>query len=222
MTANLNFLATFILVALMLPSGAFGQVPPAVTGETVVVMTHPPDPLERRQTTTDETVVVMTPPKVYPSDPPEGPRTTTVRPVRPLPATTLMPDKLVMTLGNGGWIDEHRMLFEGYRRSGTRVELRGPCYSACTMITAYVAKDKLCIAPGTFFAFHAARAGEGNSQQLVPETTAQMYRMQPPEIRNWIDHNGGHDKLPLHGFWTMYDRELWAMGYPQCPPINNQ
>jgi hypothetical protein len=63
MTANLNFLATFILVALMLPSGAFGQVPPAVTGETVVVMTHPPDPLERRQTTTDETVVVRTRPR---------------------------------------------------------------------------------------------------------------------------------------------------------------
>jgi len=57
MTANLNFLTTFILVALMLPSGALGQVPPAVMGETVVVMTHPPDPLERPQTTTDETVV---------------------------------------------------------------------------------------------------------------------------------------------------------------------
>jgi hypothetical protein len=201
MTVNLNFLATFILVSLVLPSGAFGEVPPAVT---------------------DETVVVMTPPKVYPPDPLERPRTTTVRPVMPLPTTTLTPDKLVMTLGNGGWIDEHHILFEGYRRTGTMVELRGPCYSACTMITAYVAKDKLCIAPGTFFAFHGARTGASNNQQLSPEVTAQMYRMQPPEIRNWIDHNGGYDKLPLHGFWTMYDRELWAMGYPQCPPINNQ
>jgi hypothetical protein len=31
-----------------------------------------------------------------------------------------------------------RLLFEGYRRTGTLVELRGPCYSASTVITAYV------------------------------------------------------------------------------------
>jgi hypothetical protein len=24
--------------------------------------------------------------------------------------------------------------------------------------------------------------------------------------------------LPLDGFWTMYDRDLWQMGYPRCAP----
>jgi hypothetical protein len=43
-----------------------------------------------------------------------------------------------------------------------------------------------------------------------------MYQSWPIEIRHWIDRNGGHEKLPLNGFWTMYDRELWAMGYPKC------
>ena len=35
-------------------------------------------------------------------------------------------------------------------------------------------------------------------------------------IRQWIDDNGGWQNLPLNGYWTMYDRELWAMGYPKC------
>lgn len=92
--------------------------------------------------------------------------------------------------------------------------LRGPCYSACTLLTAYVGRDKLCIAKGAFFAFHAAR-GRLSKTILMDETSA-MYRDQPPEIQNWIDRNGGWQKLPLDGYWTMYDRELWAMGYPRC------
>lgn len=43
-----------------------------------------------------------------------------------------------------------------------------------------------------------------------------MYMLQPMEIRAWIDRNGVPEKLPLNGFWTMYDRGLWAMGYPKC------
>jgi hypothetical protein len=37
-----------------------------------------------------------------------------------------------------------------------------------------------------------------------------------PAIRGWIERNGGWQHLPLDGFWTMYDRDLWAMGYPKC------
>jgi hypothetical protein len=43
-----------------------------------------------------------------------------------------------------------------------------------------------------------------------------MYRQQPVEIRDWIDRHGGYENMPLHGYWTMYDHELWAMGYPKC------
>jgi hypothetical protein len=49
-----------------------------------------------------------------------------------------------------------------------------------------------------------------------PATIA-MYDAYPVEIRGWIDRNGGVGQLPLHGFWTMYDRDLWAIGYPKCP-----
>ena len=38
--------------------------------------------------------------------------------------------------------------------------MRGPCYSACTLLLAYVAPDNLCIAEGAFMAFHAIRSAE--------------------------------------------------------------
>jgi hypothetical protein len=122
---------------------------------------------------------------------------------------------VVITYGRGGRVDEHRMKFAGYRQSGARVELRGPCYSACTLLTAYVMTDLLCIAEGAFMAFHAVRIRETGKRS--DEQTAQVYRSLPPEIQRWIDRNGGWQNLPLDGFWTMYDRrDLWSMGYPKC------
>jgi hypothetical protein len=46
--------------------------------------------------------------------------------------------------------------------------------------------------------------------------TMQMYLSYPPEIKAWIDRNGGVGKLPRDGYWTLYDRDLWAMGYAKC------
>ena len=77
-------------------------------------------------------------------------------------------------------------------------------------------RENLCIAPGAFMAFHAVR-GEKYKNYMVAETRA-MYETYPPEIRRWIDHNGGWQNLPIDGFWTMYDHSLWALGYPRCAP----
>jgi hypothetical protein len=35
-------------------------------------------------------------------------------------------------------------------------------------------------------------------------------------VAGWIDRTGGWEHLPLDGYWTMYARDLWAMGYPRC------
>jgi hypothetical protein len=46
--------------------------------------------------------------------------------------------------------------------------------------------------------------------------TLMMFDSYPPEIKRWIEANGGYEKLTVESYWTMYDRELWAMGYPKC------
>ena len=94
----------------------------------------------------------------------------------------------------------------------TKVEVRGGCYSACTLVLAYVEPANLCVEAGAFMAFHAARSGE---TRMDHETWLIYFKM-PVPVRKWIDANGGYEKLPVQGFWTMYDRDLWAMGYSRC------
>ena len=98
-------------------------------------------------------------------------------------------DTVVIRYGNGGRVDEHRQRFADYRLTKTKVEIRG-----------------------LLFGLHAAM----EKGERMDYETWQAYNSMPPEIRFWIDDNGGADKLPLHGYWTLYDRQMWAMGYSKC------
>jgi hypothetical protein len=124
------------------------------------------------------------------------------------------PETVVIRYGPGGRMDAHYALYTDYRRAKTKVEVRGPCYSACTLVLAYV--EHICIAEGAFMAFHAVRSVQTNAR--MDDETRRAYTNMPLPIRRWIDDNGGHEKLPLDSFWTLRDRELWAMGYPRCAP----
>ena len=126
------------------------------------------------------------------------------------------PDTVIIRHGQGGRVAEHRLRFDDYRRTKAKVEIRGPCYSACTLVTAYVEKADLCIAEGAFFAFHAVRSLE--TGKIMPVETGLMYGQQPQGIRDWIDRYGGYENLPLNGYWTLHDRQMWAIGYPRCAP----
>ena len=123
-------------------------------------------------------------------------------------------DLVIIKYGRGGRVDEHTLRFADYRLKKTRVELRGPCLSACTIVLAYVGPELLCVAPDGYMAFHAVRSME--NRELMPLETKFLYSIYPQRVRDWIDRNGGWQKLPLDGFWTMHSGELWAMGYPKC------
>ena len=135
------------------------------------------------------------------------------KPMALLPATLPQPEKVVITNGQGGLLSDHYERFARYSLAHTNVELRGPCYSACTLVASYLDKDKLCIAPGAFLAFHAARS---KANVRMDDDTWRMYMSYPNEIQRWIDRHGGYMKLPMNGYWTLYYHELWAMGYPKC------
>ena len=121
---------------------------------------------------------------------------------------------IVISFGRGGLVDVHRREYANYQSRKLKVEIRGPCYSACTFVLAYIAPDKLCIAPNAFMAFHAIRTSEHGEK--MPGATQKYYSELPELVRLWIDANGGWQNLPLNGYWTMHDRELWALGYPKC------
>lgn len=143
----------------------------------------------------------------------------------PVPGPTLAalpktapPPPVVIHQGMGGSIPEHTARFRLLNHSGAKVEMRGPCYSACTLIMSYVVKESICFAPGAFLAFHSASYTAVPPYVPAPEATRLMYYSYPPEIRAWIDRNGGYEKMTTDSYWTMYDRELWAIGYARCAP----
>jgi hypothetical protein len=190
-------------VAIAVVDAALGQSDYVKTIKTVAVPVTSSDHANR--------ALGMMPPATPPADPYKDLPTVVPRYVPP------PPEKVVIARGDGGRLDLHRDQFAGYRNAQAKVELRGPCYSACTLITAYVDKDNLCIAKGAFLAFHQVRSGE--TGKIMPAETALMYWQFPADIQHWIDRMGGHQKMPLAGYWTMQDRDLWAMGYPKCTEI---
>jgi hypothetical protein len=135
----------------------------------------------------------------------------------PLPA----PEKVVMTFGPGGRLSDHQAKFWGYARAGSPVEIRGGCYSACTLVASFIPKERLYFAEGSFLAFHSAVTAESYARgsanwQPAHASTLQIYEGYPADIRAWIDARGGPTKLKVLSYWKLYAPELWAMGYPKC------
>ena len=105
-----------IYVAIGITGAAFGQ-----SGSV-----HPMDP-------PPQSPIAPSALMAYPLPIPPGWKTIALTPT---PDPPLAPEKVVMTRGDGGSLNEHQLLFARYRLGGTKVELRGPCYSACTVITS--------------------------------------------------------------------------------------
>jgi hypothetical protein len=128
---------------------------------------------------------------------------------------TVKSPPVVINGGMGGSVHEHQFKFGLLKQNNATVEMRGGCWSACTMITSYIPKERLCFAEGAFLAFHADKTLD-TPPRLHSSGTWMMYMGYPAEIRLWIDRHGGLDKLTVETFWTMSDRDLWAIGYPRC------
>jgi hypothetical protein len=130
------------------------------------------------------------------------------------PATQLPP--VTIADDQGGNISQYHQQWWRMVAIGNPVELRGGCWSACTPVVSHIPKERICVAKGAFLAFHMASTG---NHEPSPEYTLEMFDSYPDDIRGWIERNGGPLKLPKQAgraYWTMYDYELWAMGYSKC------
>jgi hypothetical protein len=156
----------------------------------------------------------------------------TPKPVRPVPTDLFEPPapapgisphdmrKVRIAFGPGGSIEAHRRLYNEYQNTRTEVAVTGGCYSACTLVVAHINPERLCFGEGAFLAFHAAwTTWDVATAQRHQYATNMMYMTYPPKVREWIDRQGGPDKLPGpgQGYWVMYNHEIWAMGYARCP-----
>jgi hypothetical protein len=112
----------------------------------------------------------------------------------------------------GGPLGDYLLMFAAIRNSGERVMIDGSCFSACTLVTALIPTDKICITERAMLGFHAGwfenKAGE---RVTSPTGTRVLYEMYPPIIRNWIARQGGLGKRTI----ILEGRELAAI-YQYC------
>ena len=94
------------------------------------------------------------------------------------------------------------------------VDILGMCQSACTLVTAYIRKDRLCFGERGYLSFHMARLLSNDRPSL--ESTQWIIDQYPDDIRGWIIAKGGAAKMPIEGYWTLPASDLWQMGYRKC------
>jgi hypothetical protein len=113
----------------------------------------------------------------------------------------------------GGEVSSYLRKYEGMRDSGERLVIDGPCLSACTLFTAVVPKDHVCVTRRAVLGFHAASYYDDARRSLVPTRTGTrlVMRAYPPEIRSWIERHGGLTPRII----ALRGRELAAL-YSTC------
>lgn len=98
-----------------------------------------------------------------------------------------------ITSDPGGEVSSYLRKFRHIRDSGERVVIDGPCLSACTLLTAMIPRDHICITSRAVLGFHAASYYDDASRTLVPTRAGSRLVMSlyPPEIQHWIERHGG-------------------------------
>jgi hypothetical protein len=113
----------------------------------------------------------------------------------------------------GGEVSSYLRKYEGMRASGVHLVIDGPCLSACTLFTAVIPRNQVCVTQRAMLGFHAASYYDDVSRSLVPTRTGTrlVMRAYPPPIRSWIERHGG---LTRH-IIALRGRELAAL-YNTC------
>lgn len=116
----------------------------------------------------------------------------------------------------GGALAGRQQEIRVLRRSGQRVELRGICYSSCTM---YLGLNNVCVAADATLGFHGPRGLLGGLQRDVFEHWSQVMAAHLREpLRDWFLRHGRHIR---HGVLILRGETLIAMGYNRCDQGRN-
>src|SRR6516164_9920787 len=127
-----------------------------------------------------------------------------------LPVALAQPSNAMTRIAGdmGGPLGEYLLLFAAMRDAGERVMIDGSCFSACTLVTALIPRDRICITERAMLGFHAGwfenQAGERTTSAAG---TRALYQMYPPIIRDWIGRHGGLGKRTI----VLEGRELAAI-----------
>ena len=118
----------------------------------------------------------------------------------------------VLYLERGGILHEHIKRWLDLAKSGDDVEIRDQCASACTLIMAFVPRERICFGKYSSLLFHAVR--NAPDMRIDVSATVWMFNQYPGDIREWLGERGG---LAV-GDVVASALDLWVLGYRQCAP----
>src|SRR5947199_5742658 len=80
----------------------------------------------------------------------------------------------------GGSLGKYLLMFAAIRDSGDLVVIDGSCFSACTLVTAMIPKNRVCVTERAMLGFHASWADDSAGNRIVSvEGTQLLYQMYP-------------------------------------------
>jgi hypothetical protein len=113
----------------------------------------------------------------------------------------------------GGDVLAFLNFFALLERSGQRVVLDGPCFSACTLVLSAIPRERICVTPQAVLGFHAAQLLNNRTRKKypAPDATQVLASAYPAGVRSWIEQHGGlNSKLII-----LRGQDLTSL-YPRC------
>ena len=92
----------------------------------------------------------------------------------------------------GGEIERYMRALMAIRDSGEKLVIDGDCFSSCTLFTAMIPVERVCVTRRARLGFHAAKRADGSGRQVESRAlTRAMLELYPSRIRDWLNRNGG-------------------------------
>jgi hypothetical protein len=129
----------------------------------------------------------------------------------PLSAQAKSLSPMVVSYDMGGSLQSRQTKIRIMRRQGQRVEIRGRCYSACTM---YLGLPDVCVAPDAVLGFHGPQGMLGAlPQDAFDHWSRVMARNLRKPLKTWFMTQARHVK---QGVLRISGAKLIKMGYARC------
>jgi hypothetical protein len=99
----------------------------------------------------------------------------------------------------GGEVGRYLQEFISMRDSGEAVVIDGTCLSACTLVLAFIPRERICVTPRAWLGFHAAWTPDPIGRPIASQWgTRTLVALYPDWVREWITRSGGLSNRTLY------------------------
>lgn len=101
---------------------------------------------------------------------------------------------LRITFDPGGEIDHFLLKYDALHQAGAIVVIDGPCISACTLVTAMIRRDRVCVTERATMGFHSASLVSPFGRKHSEDGTALLWGLYPDDVKELVKEAGWDGK----------------------------